>query len=356
MFTRVTYFSDLLTAAYLFVIGGANSIATNVYLVEHGNITWLCRGPDLDTKYEWTEAGFTTMGSDIVMAGGYTWGQTSIQIQPRVVTYKTKHRVFDEMKLMRIARNSPAMFSLEGRVYAVGGCMPKELKSWKMEYTNLQVNMNKGRKTWIYSNVELPFDVCYSSAVVVNGAVYICSSGGSSLRRNIIPHTIKSRKSVIMWKPGMLEWKSLEEMHIARQLHCTLTNSLDTIWVVGSCQGDCWHDGFIEQYSIANNRWQKLKTAPPLREDETQDYHINFCIYWDDHIYITFFKGKAHEPEIHPLVHVYNTCTGQWHKSNTTVQSKTTFSVVSVIPVNRSSPVSHSCLPSQPPSDKHSNL
>ena len=209
-------FADSSPEAFLYVFWGSSS-KTDVYRVIQGKISWINITLEMIPFFKFQ--GYTTKGSDILMVGGQKRTNEGYRDANNcVIKYNTKNKAFKSLLKFIFSRRVPTVFTLNSHLY-VTGSRKNHLKEGDLNMYKLDL-INK-TATWQISNVTLPFPIAFTHAVVINNRVYICSSGGNSNRWRTFG--TKHRTSVIMWKQGMTAWKSLPDLNIPRQHHCTVT-------------------------------------------------------------------------------------------------------------------------------------
>ncbi len=130
---------------------------------------------------------------------------------------------------------------------------------------------------------------------------------------------------LLSWTPGQTEWTYLAELHYKRTLHCVASDGTDYIWAIGGCDGQCWTDGWIEEYSINANTWTKINAMPkmpndnwgPLNYTTTNDETVyswyrftNVCGYANGYVYVTFSTFQWWGSD--GLIHVFDTKSRTW--------------------------------------------
>ena len=303
----------------LYTIGGVNVNLgytryknVDVYKLRNGDIVWDHKGTNAPHTRD--ASGCVTHGRDIYVLGGTLSGRHSNS----VYKYSTEFSQWSAMKNMREVRaRGPAVFILSGHLYAAGA--DKDLTFTK---TMESLDISDGNSDWQIENIQLPFTIAYSKAVVVQGRAYIF--GGS------VSTTYK--KNVISWSPGELEWKSMNNMSIGRASHCTATDGEDTVWVLGGCDpAVCFERGFIEQYTVSTNKWQQLNATPDIGRNYNR---VNFCVYWQGFIYATFFSwvNNFRDYNIDTRFHIFDTVAKEWKVSSTTLNLRASHVIANIAP------------------------
>ena len=62
------------------------------------------------------------------------------------------------------------------------------------------------------------------------------------------------KESIMSWAPGEHQWQKIADMKIEHTFgSCTVTNGLDSIYIIGGCVS-CWHTGtFVQKYNLSIN-------------------------------------------------------------------------------------------------------
>ncbi len=119
-------------------------------------------------------------------------------------------------------------------------------------------------------------------------------------------------------------------MSIPRKYHCTVTDGLDTIWVLGGCDPDeCWERGFIEQYTISTNTWEQLTATPNM--DKAYDW-VNVCAFWEGFIFASFYKSDDSSWLAEGKFHIFDTSERKWKISSTRLNTEVSWVISALVP------------------------
>ncbi len=318
--------------ALLVIMGGNTDNGTfsdkvQIYSVNEGHVTW--KGEGRPAPYPWSGAGTVASGGDIYIVGGITGHHDPEAVAPdsakrRAARYNVRENIWEILpNKTKTASFRPAMYVINNQLYVADGDglisyvpifpIPTE----KLDLCNIDA-------TWTKEEATPTHQVLWTDAVVLGTKVYICA--GTWAERI---------KTVISWSYGEPKWTSVKDMNIARVLHGTVTDGGSSIWVIGGCApNDCWPDGFIEQYSVANNTWTKLNQVPNIERD---NYTVRLCSFWQGYIYVIFSKTDrlVHTTPgtgLIPTFHVFNTETGKWHEDSTELMLPVYDSMFAIVP------------------------
>ena len=272
----------------------------DVYNLSEGHVQWSQHKKD--APFGWSRAGVASDDKYFYIVGGSRKLNDTVQYKA-AVRYDPEGGLWDELPHIQIRRSKgPAVFIIDHQLFAIGGAM----SSVESEVLNL----SESNATWQIMNVTFPYTLYDTNAVVVGRTAYICSSGDSPT------------KTILSWTPGEKFWnQTLTPMkHERRNVHCTVSDGEDFIWVIGPACHQC--GTFMEQYTISTNSWQVIDQN--LEIDETYDLkHI--CVYSQGYIYVTF-RGPNHE--IDENFYAFNVSSKQWIKSGN-LKSKSKWPIAS---------------------------
>ncbi len=287
--------------------------STDVYYIREGEVISSYKGKD--SPYYWRGAGVAVTGSDVILAGGAARGYHDHRIRV-AARYETDLDLWKTLPLMTgITWHLATIFIIDDKLYVVQGNLG-DLQS---------LDLTRNDAKWTLENVTLPFpvNVIYSQAVVVNGTAYIC--GGFIGWPN--------NRYVISWAPGQMTWSLLKAYNTSRFDHFTVTDGSHKIWILGGCRKNdvCRQEGFIQEYSVAGDTWKSVSPAP---EDKGEN-SVNFCVYWDKLIYVSFKKNHwtVGKEIIDRRLYIYDTITQEWKVSNTTLNTATQNSMAAIVPI-----------------------
>ncbi len=285
-----------------------------IYTVDKGHVTWNKYGTP--APFHWHNAGTASSGSNIYIAGGRAWdsdGRRVVLWNRRAAKYNVKDDEWEILPHKTIhASYRPGMYVINNHLYAADGDGTFSSSNPSPPTEKYISNVESG---WTREQAEPTYDVLFTQAVVIGNTVYICA--GRAL----------STITVISWTYGEPAWTPVANMNVARWRHGTVTDGISNIWVVGGCDpDDCWPDGFIEHYNVADNTWTKLNHVPDIDRDH---YILQVCSFWQGYIYVIFSSIKA---GVIPRFHVYNTQTGEWHEESTELMIPVYESMSAIVP------------------------
>ncbi len=208
----------------------------------------------------------------------------------------------------------PVLFTDGSTLYAADGDTSKNTKPI------ISLDLTNGNAAWKMPDITLPFSMGDPNSVVkVMDRVYIC--GGE--------YGWPAVSQVITWAPGETRWTYAKHLNVSRAYHCTVTDSIDKIWVIGGCH-KCWPDGFMELYTISTNTWTKLALLPNL-DISTVSVNVQVCSYHQGYIYIVF--SGSYSDDLDRRFHVYNTWTRSWDVSDTELRRDIFLPAVGLVPI-----------------------
>ncbi len=295
--------------ASLVVIGGRTgdnpvreANTTDIYYINSvtGDLVWSHYGRE--APYEWSGAGVVITGNDIIVIGGHVGGYIRTRFAAR---YKTDLDVWETLPSMTVITwKLETAFVIGNKLYLTQGNLGARAQSMQsLDFTNSNAD-------WQLEGPKVPFDLIYAKAVVIDEVVYICCG-----------FDIPDRNRFITWKPGQMQFTSLQNTTFARGANskCLVTDKKDKIWLLGSCQDEvCRQQGFIEEYSIASNTW----TVLGRRNGNANS--IDSCAYLEGAIYVTYNWNNE--------IHIFDTRTAQWRTLETVRNTAAIYSMAAIIP------------------------
>ncbi len=208
------------------------------------------------------------------------------------------------------AYSAPVMYVINNHLYAADGDLTSSTPTEKLDLSDVD-------SIWQREQVEPTHGANYVQAIVIGNTVYICAG-----------HLSARTKTVTSWTYGDPAWTREADMNIARRFHGTVTDGISNIWVVGGCNpDDCWPDGFIEHYNMADYTWTKLTHVPDIEKGR---YDVEVCSFWQGYIYVIFSKYGS--SELIPRFHVYDTQTGEWREDSTELMLSVKNSMSAIVP------------------------
>ncbi len=312
--------------ASLVVIGGHTSNGTSnyydtvqIYTVDKGHVTWNKYGTPVPYQWEW--AGTAASEGDIYIVGGQAWDSNGQLVElgwSRAAKYNVRDDRWEFLPNKTMgASYGPVMYVINNQLYAADGDGSSFTPTEKLDLSDVESS-----SVWTREQAEPIYDVQFTQAVVIGDTAYICAGTG-----------YRSTK-VISWTYGQPAWTRAADMNIAREWHGTVTDGISNIWVVGGCLAyECWPDGFIEHYNLADNTWTKLNHVPDIDRD---NYIVEVCSFWHGYIYVIFSKTSYVSYErytytVIPRFHVYNTQTGEWHEDSTELMLPVRYSMSAIV-------------------------
>ncbi len=298
--------------ASLYIIGGERRFQNKtfsqvqVYTVhDNGQITW-DREED-DAPYKVCCAASITHNKDIYLIAGGFYPTKRITDIHRVSRYNTKYPKWENITVHdKMKGDGASAFIICNHLYV----------TTKSNRWIFGLNLGKPESDWQRLNTKLPFVINENNPVVINQTAYIFGKSSSA-------------RSVMSWSPGDTEWKSLQDMTIERFRHCSVTDSLDQVWVLGGCSLDkCGRKGFIEQFRISENTWVQLNGAPEVYNNYSR---INVCVYWKHFIFVSFCNWD-YKVEVDPKFYIFNTLDGNWQLSPTPFKSDGARVIAAIVP------------------------
>lgn len=234
--------------------------------------------------YDQTMAGAAVGGNAVYVIGGNVFPGTT------VFKYYPISNLWEEFISIQKARgNKPCVFLLEDKLCVAGG---DDRNVCLVSMTCIK--WNDGSGLWTLSDF-LPFPLSYISCVTVGNFVIL--TGGDDCTGTPFMGT----SSAFKWQSGY-GWTQVASMGMARQRHCSVSDGIRYVYVLG---GDKGFDT-MERYDTQLNEWIYMANMPEILVNHA-------CIYMSNTIIVTGgLNGKK-------TIYLYFVDNDIWELSITTL-------------------------------------
>jgi len=279
----------------LYVIGGFPDYrTTSMFNVTTTDVSYIGTGDQ--ALHDVYQAASVFHEGHIYIIGSYSQGKN--------LAYNTDTGVYTELSDNIRPRRTPAVFTINERLYVVGG---QTVYGRSMESIPLHT-LSAG---WRSETAWLNRDTENFAGCVVAGTAIVAGGWKDSDGR---PGTVT--RHTYTWQPGQPRWTRVEDMNTRRSQHCMVC-AAGHAWVIGGMDAKDNPLSSMHRYNVEMDAWEKMARMPEPRVTHQ-------CVH--DGAGRILVTGGIHViPDVsyHASsdIFIYNIEKNQWHKSTTSLNS-----------------------------------
>jgi len=232
------------------------------------------------------------------------------------LAYNTDTGVYTEIPDNITPRKSnPAVFTINARLYVVGGTD----MGWKELSSMESIPLHTLSAGWRTEMAQLPLGTAWFDGCVLAGTAIV--AGGLKYGRNN-NNKIKHRDAYT-WQPGQPSWTRVADMNNVRQNHCMVC-AAGHVWVIGGEDAEYNTLSSMKKYNVEQDTWEEMAGMPEGRRRHqcVHDGAGRILVTGGSNVYYT---AKSD-------IFIYNIARNQWHRSQTSLTRTVKGHVAAFVP------------------------